>query len=227
MPLKNVSRTKKRPDQEVHQAFWPLVLLMFVIWVLYRSLFRFPVWFDELIGKAIFFGLPVWLYVSITQEKKVVETLFPDKVNKGLFLGLAIGGVYGFAGSLLGILRAGGGVQAVFLFSSLTFWWEFFLALMTSFWETLFFFSWITTVIFEKYKKSSLVWQVSVAALIFMFFHIPNSILRFSGGVVAGQVFLMLLFGLGQALIFYRWRNFYTLVLSHTIWGMVLLVHFL
>lgn len=216
--------TKKKVN---HNALLPLVGLMFVIWLLYRSLFQFDVWFDETIGKAIFFGLPVWLYISLTGSESIVDSFSLDKMNKGLFLGLAVGGIYGFVGSLLGLLSSGGSVQAVLLFSSMKFWGEFFLALMTGFWETLFFFSWIMIAILEKYKKRSVVWKVMLTALIFTVFHVPNSILRFSGFVILGQIFLMFLFAMGQALLFLKWRNLYALVLSHAIWGMVLLVHFI
>lgn len=208
-----------------HVSFWPLVILVLLLWFLYRSIFKFPVWFDEIIGKAIFFGLPVWLYVQMSRTRQIVDTMASEKVNSGLLLGIAIGGLYGFAGSLMGAINAGGQVQLVPLFLSTNFWWEFFLALMTALWETLFFFSFVMSVILEKGKRWPLVWQVLLTAGIFLVFHLPNSILRFSGPALVTQVILMLAFGLGQALLFVRWRNFYTLVISHAVWGMALLVH--
>lgn len=208
-----------------HVSFWPLVVLALIIWFVYRSIFQFPVWFDEIIGKAIFFGLPVWVYVQMTRSRQIVDTMAPEKVNSGLLLGIAIGGLYGFAGSIMGAANAGGQIQFVPLFISPHFWWEFFLALMTALWETLFFFSFIMTVIMDKGKKWPLIWQVLLAAMIFLVFHLPNSILRFSGPALMTQIFLMFAFGLGQSLLFARWRNFYTLVISHAVWGMALLVH--
>ena len=214
---------KRKSDN--HLIFWPLVILVLIIWFLYRSIFQFPVWFDEVIGKAIFFGLPVWLYMQMSRSSQIVESMFPEKINSGLLLGIAIGGLYGFAGSLMGAINAGGQVQAVPLFLSSQFWWEFFLALMTAFWETLFFFSFVMTVIMEKGKKWPLSWQVLLTAGIFLVFHLPNSILRFTGPALMTQIMLMFVFGLGQSLLFARWKNFYTLVISHAVWGMALLVH--
>lgn len=222
---KKVSQVSTLVQKADHVSFWPLLVLTLLIWFLYRSIFRFPVWFDEIIGKAIFFGLPVWLYMQMSRSKQIVDTMASEKINSGLLLGIAIGGLYGFAGSLMGGINAGGHVQLVPLFLSSQFWWEFFLALMTAFWETLFFYSFVMVVILEKGKKWPLIWQVLFPAMIFLVFHIPNSILRFSGPALIIQLALMLAFGLGQALLFIRWRNFYTLVISHAIWGMALLVH--
>ncbi len=226
MPSKRkVSQASAFSQKADHLSFWPLVILALIIWYLYRSIFRFPVWFDETIGKAIFFGLPVWLYVQMSRTRQIASSMAPEKVNSGLLLGIAIGGLYGFAGSLMGALNAGGRVQLAPLFMSPQFWWEFWLALMTAFWETLFFFSFVMTVIMEKGKKWPLIWQVLATAAIFLVFHLPNSLLRFSGPALTTQVVLMLVFGLGQALLFARWKNFYTLVISHAVWGMALLVH--
>ncbi len=226
--------SKKKPKKSTVSAkaitspmvFGPLLILAFILWVLYRAIFRFPVWFDETIGKAIFFGLPVWIYLSLTQDEAIIETFSIKKVNKGLLLGLALGGLYGFAGALMGTIQAKGNVQAVNLFVSTRFWWEFFLALMTSFWETLFFFSWIMTVLQQQVLKKKVGGAIVLSALIFMIFHIPNSILRFDTPfLISSQIILLFFFALGQAFIFSRWKNFYTLVISQTIWGMVLLVH--
>lgn len=208
-----------------HIAFIPLLLLVFVMWCIYRYLFKFPVWFDESIGKAVFFGLPVWLYVSITRSRSISETVSPRYLQSGLWMGLAIGGLFGFAGTIASLLRRGIVIQAAPLFAAEGFWWEFFLAMMTGFWESLFFYCWIMTVIMEKFRKWSLLNQVVVTALIFLAFHIPNTLLRFDLSLVGGQLFLLFFFAVGQAFLFSRVRNIYALALSHAIWGMVLLVH--
>lgn len=208
-----------------HIAFIPLLLLVFMMWCVYRYLFKFPVWFDESIGKAVFFGLPVWLYVSITRSKAISETVSPRYLQSGLWMGLAIGGLFGFAGTLASLLRKGVVIQAAPLFAAEGFWWEFMLAMMTGFWESLFFYCWIMTVIMEKFRNWSLLNHVVVTALIFLAFHIPNTLLRFDLSLIGGQLFLLFFFAVGQALLFSRTRNIYALALSHAIWGMVLLVH--
>lgn len=220
-----LSKNKQPSMTTQKKVFYPLLLLTLLLWIFYRFIFRFPVWFDESIGKAIFFGFPVWLYLSMTQLDSIMDSISPKKLHKGLLLGLAAGGVFGFVGSLIRVVIAGGAVQPVALFAASNFWYEFGLALLTGFWESLFFFGWIMSVIMIKYKKKSFIYQTLIVAFIFMVFHIPNSLLRFDLVMFLPQVLLMFLFGLGQAMIFYRWKNVYALSISHAIWGMVLLLH--
>lgn len=208
-----------------HVLFWPIVIAVLVAWVIYRQLFHFPVWFDETIAKAFFFGLPVWIYVIASRFTPIVDTFSREKLERGLLLGLALGGVYGFVTAIISILQKGAVVAAVPLFMSDRFWFEFVLALFTSFWESLFFFSFVGMVIFDKYKHWSLVTQILLISGVFLAFHLPNIILRFSGAGVPSMVFMLALFGLGQALLLYEYRNGYALVISQAIWGMVLLVH--
>jgi len=208
-----------------HKFFWPLVCLVLVLWFVYRALFNFSVFFDETIGKAIFFGFPVILYISVSNFIEIKESFDFKKMHKGMLLGLAYGGIYGFAAAITAYGLNRTGVQAVDLFSSTGFWWEFFLALLTAFWESLFFFSFVMLVLENKMKKWSLTKLVLVTALIFAVFHTPNAILRFDLSMVLYQVILMFIFGLGQALLFSKEKNAYALMISHAIWGMVLLVH--
>lgn len=216
------SRTRK---PKAHAILYPFLALTLILWFLYRSLFQFPVWFDETVGKALFFALPVWLYISLSGDKSITKSMDFSKVKPGLLLGVAIGGLYGFAASLIGVLGQAKQVQAVLLFTATGFWWEFFLSLMTGFWESLFFFSFAMTAVMAKHKRRSLLDQVFITAFIFIIFHIQNAFLRFSPGQAVLQIPLLFLFAMGQAFVFAKWRNFYTLVLSHAIWGMVLLIH--
>jgi len=146
-------------------------------------------------------------------------------MHKGLLLGIAYGGVYGFAAAITSFALNKSGVQSAELFMSNAFWWEFFLALLTGFWETLFFFSFVMLALENKMKKWNLIKLVIITALIFAVFHIPNAILRFDLSMVLYQFILMFVFGLGQALLFSKEKNAYALIVSHAIWGMVLLVH--
>jgi hypothetical protein len=205
--------------------FWPVVALTFILWVAYRTLFDFPVWFDETLGKAIFFALPVWFFIMMTQNKEIVEAFSIAKIKQGLLQGIAFGGMFGFAASLVSLFSRGVQLQAAPLFMSDAFWWEFFLALMTGFWETLFFFAFVMTLIQMIYKKWPLLNQVLLTSCVFILFHIPNLVHLFSGRFLLGYIFLIWAFSIGQAFIYARRQNAYTLVISHAIWGMVLLVH--
>ncbi len=225
MPSRS-KKSKKTSPLEKHFGFFPLLTLIFILWLLYRNLFQFPVWFDETVGKAVFFGLPVWVYIALAGSKSIADTFAPHKLKSGLLLGLAFGGIFGFVASLVAVLQRGGVVGQVWLFSADLFWGEFILAMMTAFWETLLFFSFAMTVIQEKFTKWKPLQHALLAATIFLIFHVPNTVIRFDLSAIAPQLALMFLFGLGQAYLFTSRRNAYTLILSHTIWGMVLLTHF-
>lgn len=223
---KKKKQVSPRGYQASHLGFFPFLTLVFVAWVLYRSFFSFPTWFDETLGKAVFFGFPVWLYVMMSRSKSIPDTFAVYKLKTGLFLGIAVGGVFGFAASIFSLLMRGGVVEGAWLFTSEVFWREFILAMMTGFWETLLFFSLVQVVIQEKFVRWSVLHQVVLVALIFTVFHLPNIILRYEPYQVAGQIMLMILFALGQGFLFASRKNAYALVLSHAIWGMVLLVQF-
>lgn len=223
MPSKRSRRS--RPSSNRHTAFLPLLVLSFALWLIYRGVFHFSVLFDEVIGKAIFFGLPVWLYILISGFKEIAETFAVYKIRRGLMLGLAVGGLFSFATAIALSWRSGEIYQS-YAFITDRFWWEFFLGLITSFWETLFFFSFVFLVVRKTFHKWSLFTQVIFVMGVFLLFHLPNTILRFQGFEAGYQLVLLSLFALGQALFFSREKNGYALVLSQTLWGMVLLLNF-
>lgn len=217
------SAPKTQHDTSV--IFVPILILFFILWAFYRSVLHFPVWFDESIGKALFFGLPVWLYLTITQNHQITDSFSWRKFEPGILLGLAFGGLYGFVTSIFFVWAGGGEVQPALLFVSPVFWNEFLLALCTGFWETLFFFSFVQTVIQQRYRQWSMSRHVLVTAAIFVLFHVPNMFVRADAAAVSWQLILLSLFAIGQALIFYRTKNSYILILSQAFWGLVLMSH--
>jgi len=223
---KNKSHKASRARALTHQLFFPLVILTGIIWFLYRSLFAFPVWFDETIGKAIFFGLPVFVYINVTGFRPIIDTFRLKKLQPGLLRGLTLGAVFGLVTIFMRFAMTGYKIQPLLIFFADEFWWEMLLALFTAFWETIFFFSFVMTVIQDRFTKWSLFKQIVLVTLIFVLFHIPNAFLRFNITMVIPLLSLLTLFAVGQGLIFSEKQNGYLLVMSHTIWGMVLLIYF-
>jgi len=225
------SQSKKPANQSATslphgRLLFPLMALTLILWVLYRSLFNFSVLFDESIGKAVFFALPVVFYLAITNDKKVLASFAGRKIKSGLLLGIAVGGLFGFVFALLAFLRQKLDFSAPAAYLQPWFWRELTLALLTSFWETLFFFSFFFTVLMNNYRRWSLAKQVLVAAFVFLLFHLPNIFLKFTLKQVLVQALLLFAFALGQALFFSQRRNAYAAILIQAIWGMVLLVYF-
>ena len=220
--------TSKAVFTTAHPLFIPLIVIVFILWSVYRSVFAFPVWFDESIGKALFFGLPVWIFVTITKNSEIVQSLKLTRFKTGVLQGLAFGGIFGFAAAIASLLSRSQEVIPAPLFTSGVFWSEFGLAVLTGFWESLFFYGFIMLGIQMAWSHWTLVKQVALTALIFAVFHTPNIVAQYLGsglsGIV-GYIFLVSAFGVGQAFLFARDRNLYTLVVVHAIWGMTLFVH--
>ena len=227
MPSKKRTTTKRQQNKKQnHRLFWPLLLVVFILWVLYRALSSFSVFFDELVGKSIFFALPVLIYLTISGFSATMDTFSYKKLKKGLLLGLIIGGILGFSLLITKALTNPGPIQAQAFYLADDFWWELFLATLTGFFESLFFFSFVMLVIEDRYQKWPVFAQIILVSLIFLIFHLPNLFLRFSSETISIHAILLFAFALGQALIFYVQRNAYTLLMTQAIWGMILLVHF-
>ncbi len=224
--INNSSSQLVRDRLKNHLIFWPMLVFIFSLWLAYRYFTRFPVWFDEIFAKALFFGLPVWFYVVTTKFNQPIEIFQPKKLWRGLFLGLAFGGIFGFVIVMMRLLQQAVVIRPEAVFMADNFDYELLMALFTSFWETLFFFGFIANVILKKYQKISLINQSLMVSAIFVLFHLANTFIRFhSLSAIMGQILILFLLALGQFLIFYRHRNGYLLVLSQLIWGMALLVY--
>lgn len=229
--VQDISLALQKKAAPGHRYFLHSLGVMFLIWSLYRYLFTgMPVVIDESVGKLIFFGIPVWTYVILTQAPLLYDELSPKIFFKGLFLGLAFGGIFGFVGTLA-TLSGKSNVLIAPMFISVNFWWQFFLGLLTGFWESMFFFSWVFATLQLAFPSWNLVKVSLFNMLVFVLFHIPNLLIRFDdtwstsfSTYFFSQIFLLVAFSLGQGLLFYRYRNLYLLTITHAIWGMVLLV---
>ena len=200
------------------------IVCLFILWALYRTFFQFPAWVDEVIVKAIIFGGPAFLYARRVvggQEKLGLST---KNFWCGMYFGLFVGGLYGFVGALRSLMQ-GVHIEAIPLFSSSAYWYQFFLAVMTAWWESLFFFGYIMNALKEEYRLPEVA-SVIGAMLVFVMFHAPLRVLL--GGwnsVTFSQLAILGIFAVGQAILFLRTRSIFSVILSHALWGMVLLVY--
>lgn len=206
-------------------SFFFLMLTLLLLWIGYRAFFDLPIWFDEGVAKALVFGIPVVWFVS--QSQFMADNIGLDQKDffPGLFLGLAVGGLYGFAGLLLQI-AAGQEVVSGALFATSEFWWLAFLGLLTSWWESLFFFG-----LPVSYVRSIAPWfsEVLLGVTVVVFFLLFHAPLRLQmAGWDAGflvQSGVLALFAIGQYLFYLRTKNMYALVLSQLLWGLVIEIY--
>lgn len=229
--VQEVSLVIQKKSSPQHRYFIHVLATLFGIWFLYRFLFLgVPVLIDETLGKLIFFALPVWMYAILTQAPILYDELSPKILWKGVFLGIVYGGLFGFIGTFA-TLSGQSNALIAHVFTSFSFWWQFFLGLFTGFWESVFFFGWVFATLQLAFPKWSLAKVLLFNTLVFLLFHIPNLANRFNDDwqlpfltYFFSQLALLAAFAIGQGLLFYKHRNIYLLTITHAIWGMILLV---
>jgi hypothetical protein len=206
-------------------SFFFLEMSLLVVWIAYRALVQMPVWFDEGVAKALVFGLPVFWFAARSKFVANELGLDPRRMLPGLYLGLAVGGLYGFMGILTEVF-SGRQVAAANLFASSGFWWLAFLALLTAWWESLFFYG-----LPIQYIRSVAPWfsEILIAAftvVLFLLFHAPLRLLTAGySPFFLVQMGVLLLFAVGQYILYSRTKNMYSLVLSHLLWGLVIEIY--
>ena len=209
-----------------------LYTLILVVWGFYRLLFRFPVWVEELFLKPLVFIVPVVYRLLQMKGKSWEERLESVGIVKenwflGLAFGLALGVFYLFVGRVGLVLRGGGIVgppagglgavpqQPIAVLG---------LALATALSEELVFIGYILLRLNEFWKHE---WRsVLLTALMFGFIHLPILVFgyRLPMGTVLTQFVLVFLLGVGNGVVMLRVRNLLAPVISHTLWGMAVLL---
>jgi len=191
---------------------------------MYRQLALFPEWFDEIIAKGIVFGIPSIVYARSAIRGAEKLGIASSRFWPGLYLGLLVGGIYGFVG-VARSLTGGTHVEPSMLFSSSAFWFQFFLAMMTAWWESVFFFGFMMNALQDEYHLPEIPALIG-AVLVFLVFHAPLRIMLtgFTSLTVA-QLSLLALFAVGQAILFMRTKSVYAVTISHALWGMVLMTY--
>ncbi len=223
---KDVKKQQKKTynRKTSNHTFEVILFVVFVALVIYRVLGLFPEWFDEVFAKALLFGFPSLLYLK---SRKLDPGFSFNILFRGLFLGLAIGGLFGFSGVLASMFK-GTQIQPFNLFLTASFIYLFIISLFTSFWESVFFFGFVQNALSTmiKRKSLSLLFTVVFTALVFVVFHAPIIVINFGVTLQVLRVLVLLFFfALGQSLFYSRSKNMYALVLSYTFWGMVLALY--
>lgn len=209
-------------QKNADSLFISLVVFSFIALFLYRFLITAPIWFDEVLFKAIIFGAPLWIFALKIRRGASFFHFERKHFWVGAFNGLAIGGIFGFLGLFSGAIEKGS-VFIPYLFSSSKFWGTFGLAFATAWWESLFFYGLVLSYLAYKYKNEWI--STILATLVFLLFHAPVLILRsgFSGSLQ--PLLLLTFFAFGQAILFLRTKSVSSVIVSHAFWGMVLLVY--
>jgi len=196
-------------------------VFVFIVWGLYRLLFRMPEWFEETVLKAMVFGVPVFVAV-IRVEKKTLTDL--GMVTKGLLAALYFGLLFGLwlavFGNIVAFLRDGGVSfnpdVSVLKFGNLMM-----LGLVTAFWEQLLFVGYFLPRVVKDLGSELL--GLLIVAFMFAVLHMPIQVAQ---GVDLGQMTIrfILLYSLafGNGVLYLRLKNLAAPIFAHVAWGSVI-----
>jgi len=174
--------------------------------------------------KALVFGMPAWVYAREVKNSNAKIGLSNKSFWKGMFIGLLLGGFYQFV-VVLGFRLRGEENLRYFLLSSPAFWKVFLLAVLTAWWESLFFFGYVLNRLLEKTKNVEMV-AVGLAIIVFLIFHAPlRVILVGSSQQLIGELIILGIFAAGQAILYLRTRSLYAVTISHALWGLVFMIY--
>lgn len=194
---------------------------VFMVWSVYRFVFRLPYWLDELFFKPLIWILPMFFLVRKVEKRPLFTSLGFGGKNFQNSLLVILGLVFfvGLEGITLGLIRHRSSLPEIVAsipFSSQV---SIFVYLITALVEeTLFrgyFFSRLWEV-FENSKKANL-----VATLGFILIHLPISLfyLKFGPIQIIAYFILLLIMSLGSGWLFSLTYNTVPSVFWHFLWN--------
>jgi membrane protease YdiL (CAAX protease family) len=211
---------RKKRMRELHVVM-VIYAVIFIVWGLYRLEFRLPEWFEEVVLKFIVFGLPVFWYVLV-KEKNNLSSL--GMVTKGLLASVYFGLLFGLwlavFGNLIAYVRTGGlglnttiGVKE---FGNLAM-----LGMVTSFWEQLLFSGFILPRVIKDVRNE---WAgVILVGILFALLHLPVQIVSHASlSQIYVRMILLLSLGIGNSILYLRFKNLAAPIFAHLAWGSVI-----
>lgn len=195
-----------------------LIVYLFVVWGLYRFLFKLPEELEELFIKPLSWLLPVYLLVR--KEKSALSSLGLTGRNMfpAVYLSLAFGAIFAIEGILInsikhGTLNFSANIGSSLLITSI------FLSFTTAFTEELTFRGYIYQRL--KYALGGPVVANIMSSVAWGLIHVPFSIfwLQLSPTGVVGFFLLMTIYGIGSAFIFEKTQNIFGSVFLHVLWS--------
>lgn len=196
-------------------------VVVFLVWGLYRLLFRLPEWFEETVLKFIVFGGPVF-WVVLNKEKKNLSDL--GMITKGLLASLYFGLLFGLwlavLGNMVAFVRDGGvnfnPEMTVAAFGELML-----LGLVTAFWEQLLFMGYMLPRVFKDLGNEWV--AVVLIGFLFALLHVPIQIAQeVELNQLVVRFILLFSLGFGNGVLYLRLKNLAAPIFAHLAWGSVI-----
>ncbi len=207
-----------RPIDHLHRLTQSFVYI-FVVWGLYRLIFRLPEPIEEIIFKPlVFIGAVMLVERPRSYQKYFGEIWGRGDVVRAAFLGLLLGVGYIIFYAVSSLISAGNlTLESAPAGQS----WLVFLGLgaVTAVWEEWAFTGYILGGLSQALSKKWL--ARSLTAALFALVHLPALIFwhKFTGSSLGFQLFSLMILGLGNAILMGYSKNLLAPVISHTLWG--------
>lgn len=219
-----MAETSRERKIEMLRRTLMVYMVIFILWGLYRLLFRFPVFIEEVLFKPLVF-LPPLFSVLVGEGRGVRQSLRAFGFSKtgfslAIYYGLTLGVVYMLAARLGKLVFSREMVVHGFSVDSSRLLTVFTLSLITAFWEQIVF-SGFMLLRFMRVLRDE--WgSAFLVSLLFTLLHLPILLLEASVQLpfILIQLLLFFLVGFGNAVLMLRTRNIIAPVLSHTFWAL-------
>jgi len=206
------------PIDRLHRLIQSFVYI-FVVWGLYRLIFRLPEPIEEIIFKPlVFVGAVILVERPKSWQKFFWEIWGAGDWVRAAFFGLLLGIAYMVFYAAAGLISAGGLIlESAPAGQS----WELFLGLglVTAVWEEWTFTGYILKGLSQIMSNKWL--ARSLTAALFALVHLPALIFwhKFTGSVIGFQLFSLMVLGFGNAILMGYSKNLLAPIISHTLWG--------
>lgn len=195
-----------------------LYLFIFIVWGLYRLIFRLPENVEEIILKPLIWLVPTF-YIVFKIEKRGMDSLgyTSKKFTKAIGRGIAFSTIFFIIGLCLNYLKYGR-----FSFDNLpakeVFWPALFLSFITSISEETVFRGYIFNRLNEILKNS---WVANLISSVgFCLVHLPIAVFVYKYSLPQGVIFLILIFlsSIGSGAMFSWTGSIWSSILIHVFW---------
>lgn len=208
----------QNPLDRLHRLIQSFVYI-FVVWGLYRLIFRLPEPIEEIIFKPlVFVGAVMLVERPKSWQKYFMEIWGKGDLVRAAFFGLLLGIAYIVLYAVSSFLSPGGinfesapGGQSWLMFLGL--------GAVTAIWEEWTFQGYILGGLSRTLSSKWL--ARGLTAALFALVHLPALIFwhKFTGSILGFQLFGLMTLGLGNAILMSHSKNLLAPIISHTLWG--------
>lgn len=215
---------KKKPVTKTQKALnlWAIIL---IVWAVYRTYFKLPIWFDEFIAKPIVFILPVFFYIKKAEKTDFFKGLDIRRDTKLLVREIVIGLAIGLALFTVVVVSTLIKTGSLDFLTKMPAGWQLIVVILTAFAtgisEEILSRGFVLKRLFEESKR--MYSAAFFSSILFFFLHVP---ILFTNAKITGNLLLFfmatdLVLSMITGLIFLQRKSLTLPVLIHAFYNIV------